>query len=71
MYAKLIGMDHIKFLREAGRKGGKARKANARRVELARAAAVKRWTRNRAGGTKTDIARVQDDAKQVSNDGTG
>ena len=39
------GMDHLEFLREAGRKGGKAGKgaAKARTSEQARANVMKRW----------------------------
>lgn len=39
------GMDHLEFLREAGRKGGKAGRgeSKARSSMVARAAALKRW----------------------------
>ena len=44
-------MDHIKFLKQIGAKGGKRRATRPDRSELARKAALKRWHQNEANKT--------------------
>lgn len=41
-------MNHIQFLKRIGAKGGKARALRPDRSELARKAALKRWSQNDA-----------------------